>query len=118
MILKVIICSEEFCHTTDESLASFHRNRGGLPGRHLQQKCSINSNRELIKRDPSASSGGIKCSVYSSNIFTRNFNVIGFCQQTEMAAVDNLSASRARQETGQECNSRLGFKVKMEDAGL
>ncbi|VEL39239.1 unnamed protein product [Protopolystoma xenopodis] len=57
---------------TDESLARFNRNRRRLPRKQRQHESSSKTYRQLVKRNPPSSSGGIDLRVSSSNTFTRN----------------------------------------------
>ncbi|VEL17215.1 unnamed protein product, partial [Protopolystoma xenopodis] len=59
---------------TDESLAPFHRNPRQFPRKQRQHNCSSKANRQLVKRNPPTSSGGIYLRIYSANTFTRNGN--------------------------------------------
>ncbi|VEL07310.1 unnamed protein product [Protopolystoma xenopodis] len=49
--------SDDICHTMDDRLASFHRNRWRLSLKQHQQECSSKSNRQLIKSNLTSSSG-------------------------------------------------------------
>ncbi|VEL20410.1 unnamed protein product [Protopolystoma xenopodis] len=59
-------------HMMDESLAPFHRNRSRLPRKQRQQECSSKANLQLVKKNPSSSSGGTELRISSRNPFTRN----------------------------------------------
>ncbi|VEL32080.1 unnamed protein product [Protopolystoma xenopodis] len=64
--------SDDVRHRTDESLATFHRNRRRLPQKQRQHKSSSKANRQLVKRNSSSSSGGTHHRVSSPNTSTRN----------------------------------------------
>ncbi|VEL40764.1 unnamed protein product [Protopolystoma xenopodis] len=68
----MIPCSDDVRHTTDKSLAPFHRNRRRLPRKQPQHESYSKANRQLVKRDPPSSSGGIDLGISSPNTFTRN----------------------------------------------
>ncbi|VEL14700.1 unnamed protein product [Protopolystoma xenopodis] len=57
---------------TDESLASFHRNRRRLPWKQRQHESSSKANQQLVKRNPPSSSGGTNIRISSPSTFTRN----------------------------------------------
>ncbi|VEL33789.1 unnamed protein product [Protopolystoma xenopodis] len=54
---------------TDESLATFHRNRRRLPRKH---ESSSKANRQLVKRNSPSSSGGTALRISSPNTSTQN----------------------------------------------
>ncbi|VEL36809.1 unnamed protein product [Protopolystoma xenopodis] len=64
--------SDDVRHMTDQSLAPFHRNRRRLPRKQRQHESSSKANRQLFKRNPPSSSGGIYLQISSPNTFTRN----------------------------------------------
>ncbi|VEL11360.1 unnamed protein product [Protopolystoma xenopodis] len=55
-----------------ERLVRFHRNRRRLPRKQRQHECSSKANRQLAKRNPPSSSGGIDLQTSSTNASTRN----------------------------------------------
>ncbi|VEL37529.1 unnamed protein product [Protopolystoma xenopodis] len=57
---------------TDKSFAPFHLSQKRLPCKPCYHDCSSKAIRELIKRNPSSSSGGIDLRISSPNNFTRN----------------------------------------------
>ncbi|VEL07489.1 unnamed protein product [Protopolystoma xenopodis] len=59
-------------HMKDENLAPFHRNRRRFPRKQLQHECSSKANRQLVKRNPPSSSGGLDLRISSPNTFTPN----------------------------------------------
>ncbi|VEL37197.1 unnamed protein product [Protopolystoma xenopodis] len=65
----MILCFDCACHTTDGSSAHFHRNR---KREYCQQECLSKANRQLVKRNPSSSSGGMDLQISSAKAITRN----------------------------------------------
>ncbi|VEL24528.1 unnamed protein product [Protopolystoma xenopodis] len=72
LVVAMISCSDDVFHFMDESLVSLHRNPKRLPRKQRYHECSSKANRQLVKRNPPSSSGGIDLRISLSNTFTRN----------------------------------------------
>ncbi|VEL33411.1 unnamed protein product [Protopolystoma xenopodis] len=68
----MIPCSVGVRHMTDESSAPFHRTRMRLPQKQRDCECSSKANRQLVKKNPPLSSGGIEIRISSLTTFTRD----------------------------------------------
>ncbi|VEL14178.1 unnamed protein product [Protopolystoma xenopodis] len=65
-------CSDAVRQLTDGNSVPFHRNRSRLPRKQRQHECSSKANRQLVKRSPPSSCGGIAAGISSPNTSTRN----------------------------------------------
>ncbi|VEL42578.1 unnamed protein product [Protopolystoma xenopodis] len=60
------------CSCDGRKLNTFYRNRKRLPRKQCQHECSSKANRQMVKRNPSSSSGGIDLRISSTNTSSRN----------------------------------------------
>ncbi|VEL40988.1 unnamed protein product [Protopolystoma xenopodis] len=74
LVVMMITCSYDVRHMTDESLTLFHQNRRILPRKQRHHEYSSKANRQLIKRNPPLSSGGIDLRISSPDTLTRSGN--------------------------------------------
>ncbi|VEL36383.1 unnamed protein product [Protopolystoma xenopodis] len=89
----MIPCSDDVHHMTDESLATFHRNRKRLPWKQRQHEFSSKANRQLVKRIRPSSSGATDLRISSPNTFTRNGSKLNECG----FSLNHPSAGKLRQ---------------------